>query len=206
MNYTENKKTPLLVGFIGTVGSGKDTAADFLEDYYREQHPEKYTFRFAFADIIKNIVNDTFGLRTIDADTIKRLHTVKPFNGKTLREVYQTFGESIKSHFGTNFWVAATIKELNETRKTINANLIMCTDVRYSYEAAALKKYAQDNGFDIYLIRMNNLNTTQRYDNKSLKDLHISEQLKDIQETHTIKAKLIDEIDQAIRKIFKGNI
>lgn len=199
-----NGVTPIIVGFIGEIGSGKDTAADLLTKAFREKYKTDIVFSFAFADVLKNIIHETFGLDTETADIIKRNSSVKPFNGKTLRDVYQSLGENIKSYFGQNVWVDITMKRLKEEQNSLGASLITCTDVRYSYEAAALKKFAEDNGFEVKLIKMVNLNRTQRSDNKALDDLHISEQLKNIEYDDEIRASSVAEIDKKLKEIFKG--
>lgn len=196
--------SPIIVGFVGEIGSGKDTASDLLTEIFHNRYKNDISFSFAFADILKNIIHETFGLDAETANLIKRNDQIKPFNGKTLRDIYQGLGETIKSYFGQNIWVDITMTRLKEEYNSLGASLITCTDVRYSYEAAAIKKFAEDNGFEFRLIKMVNLNKSQRPDNKDLSDLHVSEQLKDIEYHAEIRASSVSEIRMKLKEIFKG--
>lgn len=203
MKDIKGSKKLLLVGFVGEIGSGKDTAADFLAEIIIDEKAGEFPIYFAFADVLKNIVDKSFGLDRMSSDSIKRLENVRPFNGKNLRQVYQDFGETIKEYFGEQVWVNQTINRLLKNKNILNSDLLICTDVRYSYEEKAIRKFASEHNMDCALIHMINLNMTQRDDNKNLSDFHKSELLHDIITDYKIEAKNIKEIQIKIREIIK---
>jgi len=188
---------PTIIAFTGIKGSGKNTAAEALLEVFGQNTKDGLAVEFAFADSLKNIIHETFDIDNFQADEIKRLN-IKPFNGLTLREVYQRLAEAIKSRFGQNTWVDFAIKRMQEFVDSINPDIIICTDLRYTNEEAHLRKFAEDNGYDLYIIKMLNTNLVENDD-------HISEtQIKDISEDFLIKASDPDEIKLQIGEIYNA--
>jgi hypothetical protein len=186
---------PTIIAFTGTKGSGKNTAADALLEVFGQNTKDGLTVEFAFANALKNIVHEAFDIDNCQSDEIKRLN-IKPFNGLTLREVYQRLGEAIKSQFGQNTWADFAIKRVQEFIDSINPDIIICTDLRYTNEEAHLRKFADDNGYELYIIKMINTNIIEN-------DSHVSEtQIKDISEDFLIKASDPDEIKLQIGEIY----
>jgi len=184
-----------LIAFTGIKGSGKDTACNFLIAEFGERVPAGLTVQFAFADILKNIIHEGFNLSNREAGVLKRMN-VKPFNGLTLRQVYQQLGETIKSRLGENIWVDITLERLKDFLDTVNPDLMCLTDLRYLNEEAALRKFAEDNGLDLYIIKMINTNLDET-------DSHVSEtQIPEIQADFIIKASTTEEIEIQIQEIF----
>lgn len=184
-----------LIAFAGIKGSGKDTAADRFNELFSENNKGSLTVQFAFADILKNIVHETFMLHIEEVDALKRMH-IKPFNGLTLREIYQRMGEAIKSRFGQDIWTNETIKRLSDFLDAVQPDIMMVTDLRYTNEEAALRKFADDKGLDLVIIKMINTNLTDG-------DQHISEiQIPEIKEDYTVEASTVEELNEKIREIY----
>jgi dephospho-CoA kinase len=190
-------ETKYLFAFTGLKGSGKDTAAEALIEII-DENEHQFIVQFAFADILKNIIHETFGITLAESEIIKRLN-IKPFNGLTLREVYQHLGESIKSYFGEDVWAKITIQRLKEVIQDVNVNFLVCTDLRYPIEEACLKKFCEDEGIELIIIKMINTNIKQNTDN------HISETLiEDINNNYEIKADNIHQIKLQMEEIYNA--
>jgi hypothetical protein len=187
----------LIIAFTGLKGSGKNTASDEFQKIFGEKTIVGLTVEFAFADNLKNIIHKTFNISNNDADKIKRID-VKPFNGLTLREVYQRLGESIKSEISPDIWAELSMKKMQVFIDTISPDIILCADLRYINEEEYLRKFAESNNYDLYIIKMVNTNIKED-------DLHISEtQIKDISEDFLIKASDVDEIKLQIGEIYNA--
>jgi hypothetical protein len=188
---------PIIIAFTGVKGSGKNTASETFQEIFGSNNQAGLTVEFAFADPLKNIIHETFNIDNNHAEEIKRLN-IKPFNGLTLREVYQRLGESIKSRFGPDTWADFAIKRIQEFIDAILPDVIICTDLRYTNEEAHLRKFADDNGYELYIIKMLNTNLVEN-------DNHISEnQIHEISEDFLIKASDPDEIKLQIGEIYNA--
>lgn len=129
----------MIVGFVGLIGAGKDTAADYLVNYHGFR-------RDSFASTLKDAVADIFGWdrvllegRTTEARKwreqkdewwSKRL-------GKdiTPRYILQQWGtEVIRNGFHDDMWVASLENKMRKTKDDI-----VITDVRFPNEIAAIR-------------------------------------------------------------------
>jgi adenylate kinase family enzyme len=190
------KNQKYLFAFIGKKGSGKDTAAKILSE---QISTDNYLVQFAFADILKEIIHQTFNIEKDESEIIKRSN-IKPFNGLTLREVYQNFGENIKVFFGEDVWAKLTLKRLQEITEDLNSDFIFCTDLRYPIEDVCLQKFCEDNGINFVKIKMINLNDSDT-------DNHISEtNIEKLTFDYLIEAKSVYEIYDKIEKIIKKEL
>jgi hypothetical protein len=188
---------PTIIAFTGIKGSGKNTASNTFQEILGEKNRVGLTVEFAFADPLKNIIHETFDINSTQADEIKRLD-IKPFNGLTLRKVYQRLGESIKSKLGQDVWAEYAITQMQEFIDTIKPDVIICTDLRYTNEENCLRKFADDNNYELYIIKMLNTNLEEN-------DPHISEnQIQEISEDFLIKASDTDEIKIQIGEIYNA--
>jgi hypothetical protein len=131
----------MIIGFVGFIGSGKDTAADYLVNYHQFR-------RDSFASALKDAVSVVFGWdrellegRTkqsrewreqVDEFWAKRLKMPK----LTPRWVLQYWGTEVcRAGFHDDIWVASLE---NRMRKTTDD--IVITDVRFSNEIKAIHK------------------------------------------------------------------
>ena len=131
-----------IIGFVGFIGSGKDTAADYLEQKYNFQ-------RDSFAATLKDAVAAIFGWdRDLlegrsDAGRIWR-EQVDPWwatrlnmPGLTPRLVLQLWGTEVcRVSFHDDIWIASLESRLS--RQTDN---VVISDCRFPNEITAIKKY-----------------------------------------------------------------
>ena len=130
----------MIIGFVGFIGSGKDTAADYLVNFHGFR-------RDSFASTLKDAVACVFGWdrtliegRTkesrewreqVDEWWSQRLN--KPI---TPRYILQHWGTEVcRNGFHNDIWIASLE---NKIRKT-NDNVVI-TDVRFPNEIKAIKK------------------------------------------------------------------
>ncbi len=187
-----------LIAFTGRKRSGKNTGADIVDRIQREQGD--VLSYFAFADILKDITHRALNIDRSEADTLKTMHSAKIANGLTLREFYNSLGDSIKSYFGYNAWVDLTLKEIQEVVDSVD--IAVCTDLRYPIEEEGLRDFCLQNDIRLTIIKMNNLNIPQRIDNLAE---HESEYLTDqINEDYLIEARNPAEIEEQLIPILNG--
>jgi hypothetical protein len=130
----------MIIGFVGFIGSGKDTAADYLVNFHGFR-------RDSFASTLKDAVSCIFGWdRTLleGRTNESREWREQPDNwwssrlGKpiTPRWVLQNWGTEVcRNGFHNDIWIASLE---NKIRKT-NDNVVI-TDVRFPNEISAIKK------------------------------------------------------------------
>lgn len=130
----------MIVGFVGLIGSGKNTAADYLVDvhHFRQE---------SFASTLKDAISVIFGWdrellegKTKESrkwrdqiDTWWALRLGIP--QLTPRWVMQNIGTDVmRNHFHDDIWIASLENKLRKT-----ADNIVITDVRFPNEIKAIK-------------------------------------------------------------------
>jgi len=152
----------MLIGIAGKARSGKDTFAEFL---LKEFEPHGIRFiKAAFADALKKLCMDSFGLTTEQlygnqkeiSDKRYRNHYISPINCGlgltelpsgywTPREIMQAVGSFYRS-IDYDYWV----KQLDKTVKVSELNNVIVTDIRHVNEC----RYIKDNdGLLIKVVR-----------------------------------------------------
>lgn len=136
---TENKN--IIVGLVGFIGAGKDTAADYLVNYHGFR-------RDSFANTLKDAVSHIFGWdrtllegRTNEArewreqvDTWWSDRLELP--NLTPRWVLQHCGTDVlRKHFHNDIWIASLENRIRKTKDNI-----VISDVRFPNEITAIKK------------------------------------------------------------------
>jgi uncharacterized Fe-S radical SAM superfamily protein PflX len=150
----------------GQKRAGKDFVGEILSDYLECD-------TYAFADDMKVILSETFGISIEDFNKLKnedRALYVTNLDAMgvhysrmtSFRKIIQNFGESIKNLYNSRFWADRLIIKLIEDD---NDNIVI-TDLRYFVELETIKNYfGADNVKTIKVI------------NRNLEpDSHISEQ------------------------------
>ena len=129
----------MIIGFLGFIGSGKDTAADYLVNFHGFR-------RDSFASTLKDAVACVFGWdRTLLEGRTKesREWREQPDEwwsqrlGKpiTPRYILQYWGTEVcRNGFHNDIWIASLE---NKIRKTVDN--VVITDVRFPNEIAAIK-------------------------------------------------------------------
>jgi hypothetical protein len=193
-----------IYAFAGRAGSGKNTAAEILEDVIRENDEETNMLQFAFASILKDIANMSLRLSPTEAEDLKRMGGVRIANGLTIRQFYNTLGDVIKSHFGRDVWAKMTLENMKYIDELVGLNTAIVTDLRYPIEQEALEEFSEANEVELVVIKMVNLNYPQRTDNLNPKE-HESEFLvDDIKEDYLVEAKSADKIKEKIKEIYNA--
>jgi len=131
----------MIIGFVGFIGSGKDTAADYLVNYHGFR-------RDSFANTLKDAVAAVFGWdRTLLEGRTKEAREwreqIDPWwsqrlNMPTLtpRWVLQYWGTDVlRNHFHDDIWIASVENKLRKTKDDI-----VISDVRFPNEIAAIHR------------------------------------------------------------------
>lgn len=170
-----------LIGLAGCIGSGKDTVAEYLCQYYDFR-------RIAMAEKLKKVTSELFGW---DLDVVNG-YTPEAREAREIPDPYwsnalgrkwsprialQYLGtEVFRENLHDDFWVQVTTKSILD-----HPGSVVISDVRFSNEA----KMIHDLGGKVWRIRRNtdpewsriNFNTTQQlvgyFSNRS--DVHASE-------------------------------
>ena len=131
----------MIIGFVGFIGSGKDTAADYLVNFHGFR-------RDSFASTLKDAVSNIFGWdrtliegRTtesrewrdqVDTWWAERLN----MPNLTPRWILQQWGtEVIRNGFHNDIWIASLENKMRKTHDNV-----VITDVRFPNEIKAIKK------------------------------------------------------------------
>lgn len=128
-----------IIGLTGFAGSGKDTAAQFLDEALSAR--QKKVRRMAFADPIRAGLNAMGVPMHYMTERSLKETAVPGFSGASYRKLAQTLGtEWGRVHMGRDFWV-----NLVEQRLLALADLhrmpqvLIMTDVRFQSEADWIK-------------------------------------------------------------------
>lgn len=134
----------ILLAFAGKMYTGKDTSADIWSQHYNN-YVENNTLqdyrgydRIAFADDIKRICKNTFGLTDDDVNTPEGKKRTLSVYGKTVRELLQGIGEGLRNTISPDIWVITTMMKIDRLLANGKTHLLV-TDVRYPNELSALK-------------------------------------------------------------------
>lgn len=140
-NADNKNKKGIVIGFVGLIGAGKDTAADYLVNFHEFR-------RDSFANTLKDAVANVFGWdRTLLEGRTKEAREwreqVDPWWAERLnmpkltpRWVLQYWGtDVIRNGFHDDMWIASLE---NKMRKT--ADNIVISDVRFPNEIDAIHK------------------------------------------------------------------
>ena len=169
----------MIIGFVGLIGSGKDTAADYLVNFHGFR-------RDSFATTLKDAVSAVFGwdrlmLEGRTAESRAWREQVDTWWAQRLdmphltpRWILQHWGTDVlRNHFNDDIWIASLEHKLQ--RSTDN---VVISDVRFPNEIKAIRRA----GGYIYWIQRGELppwyqcalteNTTDEYDQWLLQDAY----------------------------------
>lgn len=130
-----------VIGFIGSMGSGKDTAADYFVNHHGYR-------RDSFANTLKDLVSSVFGWDRIllegrTAESRKWREQIDPWWAERLgmphltpRWVLQYWGTEVCRYgFHDDIWIAS----LENKMRQIGDNIVI-SDVRFPNEIASIRK------------------------------------------------------------------
>lgn len=167
----------MIVGFVGFIGSGKDTAADYLVNFHGFR-------RDSFANTLKDAVSAVFGwdrvmLEGRTAESRAWREKVDPWWSQRLnmphltpRWILQNWGTEVcRQGFHDDIWIASLEHKLQSSH-----DHVVISDVRFPNEIAAIRRA----GGSIFCITRGDLpnwydcalkeNTTGEYDQWLLED------------------------------------
>lgn len=139
----------MIIGLMGEIGAGKDTAAQFLVESYGFK-------RLAFADPLKDMCAAMFGLSRASFDDRFIKEDIVPHWGISRREMAQQAGtEMVRNMFGKDHWVRRLYLEMI---KDFSASLgvaedYVITDCRFQNEVDFI---LGEGGWIWTIIRPNN--------------------------------------------------
>ncbi len=129
----------MIIGFVGFIGSGKDTAADYLVNFHGFR-------RDSFANTLKDAVAAVFGWdRTLLEGRTKEAREWREqvdlwwserlgIHQLTPRWILQHWGtEVLRNHFHDDIWIASLENKIRKTRDNI-----VISDVRFTNEITAI--------------------------------------------------------------------
>lgn len=124
-----------LIGLYGQMGSGKDTAADFIQMDYNVK-------RMAFADPLKEMM---CSLLSINRATLEdRAFKEKPhplLGGKTPRFAMQTIGTDWgREMISGSLWIDIARSRIEAALNENKYDMIVLTDIRFNNEAILINK------------------------------------------------------------------
>jgi hypothetical protein len=117
-----------IIGLHGQAASGKDTCCIFLQKYFKGLN-ENYK-RLAFADKVKEIFCDTFGVNLEFVEKWKRSPEIPPGFLKPIRKCLTDIGDGFRLMKG-DVWIDYIIRQA--------ATPSIITDGRYKNEGTAVK-------------------------------------------------------------------
>lgn len=130
----------MIIGFVGLIGAGKDTAADYLVNYHGFR-------RDSFANTLKDAVSCVFGWdRTLIEGRTQEARQWREQVDEwwaerlgiphlTPRWILQQWGTDVcRNHFHDDIWIASLENKMRKTRDNI-----VISDVRFPNEIAAIK-------------------------------------------------------------------
>ena len=130
----------MIIGFVGFIGSGKDTAADYLVNFHGFR-------RDSFASTLKDAVSAVFGWdrvmlegRTAESrawrETRDDWWSERLGRDITPRWILQHWGTDVlRNHFHDDIWIASLEHKLMSS----NDNIVI-SDVRFPNEIAAIRR------------------------------------------------------------------
>jgi len=190
----------MIIAIIGYRRCGKDFLTQKLLELYNNS--ETSAKRFAFADPLKDYICDLMNLSREELEELKENTNYKFNIGKksyNMREFLVTFANRLRQIFGDDIWAKATIKML----KKDNSDIKIISDMRFLIEYKTLKKYADENNEELFIIYLDSdLESCDKF-NKDEKDIEkIPYQFKFFNtKNEKIFNSFLDELIDKINKI-----
>lgn len=133
-----------VVGIASQFCMGKDVVADYLVESLRKKDPNWQ--RGSFAEAVKNIYQDSFGVTREFIEKWKRINEPPPGMLQTAREAMQFIGDGFRK-IKPDIWIEIALRD--------ESKQLVLSDARYVNEA---KEIVAKNGIMVVLYRPGFLN------------------------------------------------
>lgn len=125
-----------VIGLTGKIGSGKTTAAKFLE---KEFGFKRVNFKDALVEELKERMNPLIGLfREIYGMSVEEIFAEKP---PMMRVLMQQYGTEVRRRDNPEYWVNLWRNAVIRGQLSGGDFKIVCDDVRFLNEAKAVRDY-----------------------------------------------------------------
>lgn len=126
-----------IIGFGHRSGVGKDTAANFLDQAFRELDPNFRIKRIGFANKLKDITYDLFKWSGIKRPIHYENHRedrdkIIPALNRTMVDLWVDVGESMRNVYGP-IWIENTLHQQD-------IDFLIIPDIRHPNEVQAIRK------------------------------------------------------------------
>lgn len=143
------KPFPFTIGITGAIGSGKNTAGDFISLVLGLP-------QYSFAAPLKEAITHLFGVSPETLDSHEGKANLNEFWGISPRNMMREVSEScIKPKYGQDFWIRRA-EQIISSSDTCSKGVIV-TDVRFENEA----EFIREHGILIHISRQNNPHSNQ---------------------------------------------
>ncbi|NCA22271.1 MAG: hypothetical protein EBS86_14175, partial [Crocinitomicaceae bacterium] len=186
---------PIIIGLNGLAGSGKDTIADFLVEYYNFK-------KLSFATVLKHIIAIIFSWNRekldglTEQDRLWRETTDEWWSSAlnipnfTPRYAMQNIGTNLfRHHFNNNIWILSMQRKIEIFLQSKKENIVI-TDCRFENEIEFVKKI----GGIVVLVKRNTSQVS--------KMTHESERETDTQDAILYNNGSKDDLYEEIDKLF----
>lgn len=137
----------MIIGAAAQLNSGKDVLCDYLVKKFNEKNKSLNWKRVAFANAVKEVFEDNFGVDRDFIEKWKREPEAPPGMLMPVRKGLQFIGDGFRQ-IKSNIWIDKAFRD-NEGQN------IIISDCRYINEAKSIKK---ENGITVLMHRLGYLN------------------------------------------------
>jgi adenylate kinase family enzyme len=138
----------VIFGFMGSAGSGKDTAADHLVEHFGFK-------KFAFADSLKLGVQQMFCIPDdIMFDRVLREQELDGWPGWSVRKLLQYIGtELMRDQFDKDIWVKILSNKILRENKENGHERFAISDVRFPNEIDVVRQVTGSKVIPVKILR-----------------------------------------------------
>ena len=120
-----------IIGISGKIGSGKSTAADFLEDKFNAtgSRAKQVSFAYALKKVVATLCDTSFETQLSQSGK----NTIDPVLGKSYGSLQQLVGTGLRETVDPNIWIKIAL----DTPRS-DTEILIIPDVRFKNEAQSI--------------------------------------------------------------------
>lgn len=158
----------------GPPRSGKDTMGGVLSRLARSK--TKHVLDTKLAKALKEMAHDALcrDVKGLEHDAFEdcKDKPQRELNGRTWREVYIAFSESLcKPLFGQDYWARRVLDEIEEAEQDYPLDYVVITDCGFQVEVDSIVDWAAARGHQVVLLRMHRAGCDFSKDSRQTVDL-----------------------------------